>query len=215
MRLVPCILLSTLLSLTALTASGQVPRRDSVRIDATNVDSLERAPVPTVRMRYTPKQITRRSMILPGWGQFTMKQYWAPPIIYAGFGALGYFVGLWNREIAKYQKGYDIVGPQVYNEDGTPGPNPEAKYSIDGVELNFTQLSAGRKFYQRNRDICFIGMGFVYGLNVVQANVSAHLKTFDETDDISLKITPGARSTFGVAPFGATVTLAFSSKISR
>lgn len=231
MRLANVFLLSTLLG-TSLTAFAQVPTtdttraaprpvprlavpRDSVRLSAANVDSLERAPVPLVRMKFSPRQITRRSMIIPGWGQATMKQYWALPIIYGGFGALGYYVARWNREVARYQKGYEIVGPQVYNPNGTPGPNPRATYPIDGQELNFTQLSQGRKFFQRYRDICFIGMGFLYGLNVVQANVSAHLKTFDETDDISLRLQPGASNSFGVTPFGATLTLSFSSKSMR
>jgi hypothetical protein len=192
---------------------------DSVRIDAANVDSLETAPIPPVRMRYSPKQITRRSMILPGWGQLTMKQWYLLPVIYGGFGALGYAVHWNNVRLAKWERAYQILGPQVYPtqemRDNGAVPNPNATTPVDGIERGFTIVQQARKQFLRQRDMCFIGMGLLYGLNVVQANVTAHLKTFDESDDISLRLTPGAASPLGVAPFGATLTLAFSSKTMR
>jgi hypothetical protein len=46
-------------------------------------------------------------------------------------------------------------------------------------------------------------------LQAVQANVSAHLKTFDMSDDISLKFEPSIQSTAYGNAIGARVVLRF------
>ena len=62
----------------------------------------------------------------------------------------------------------------------------------DGLirDLDVNQLKRLNDGYRRNRDYTYIGMVLAWAFNVVDANVSAHLKTFDVSDDITLKIKP-------------------------
>lgn len=137
-----------------------------------------------------PRKVLLRSLILPGWGQATNKQYWIIPIVYAA-AAGGIYAISWNNQKYKFYKGY------------------LANFVIDGakeVTINgrgpFTQaqVEPAVKAYHRQRDLSYIGMALGWTLQAVQANVSAHLKGFDMSDDISFKIEPSIlSSSFGNA----------------
>jgi hypothetical protein len=51
-------------------------------------------------------------------------------------------------------------------------------------------LLNGRNYYRRNRDLSVILAVIAYGLNVMEANVGAHLNNFDISDDLSLNWQP-------------------------
>ena len=124
---------------------------------------------------YTPKKAMIRSIILPGLGQAYNKQYWKIPIVYAGIGALIYS-GEWNRK--NYRQFKDIYKDMI---DGVP--TQYDRYSKQNIR-------AVRDQYRKNMELSYIAIVGVYGLNVLDAFVSAHLKTFDINDDISLKWQP-------------------------
>jgi hypothetical protein len=124
---------------------------------------------------YTPKIAMIRSIILPGLGQAYNKQYWKIPIVYAGIGALIYS-GEWNRK--NYRLFKDIYKDMI---DGVP--TQYDRYSKQNIR-------AVRDQYRKNMELSYIAIVGVYGLNVLDAFVSAHLKTFDINDDISLKWQP-------------------------
>lgn len=137
-----------------------------------------------------PRKVLFRSLILPGWGQATNKQYWIIPIVYAAAGG-GIYAIKFNNDKYKFYKGY------------------LANFVIDGVKevtINgrgpFTQaqVEPAVKAYHRQRDLSYIGMALGWTLQAVQANVSAHLKGFDMNDDISIKLEPSIQSSsFGNA----------------
>lgn len=52
--------------------------------------------------------------------------------------------------------------------------------------LDNDRLIAGQRFYQRNRDLSVIVIAAFYILNIVDANVDAHLIQFNVDDDLSL-----------------------------
>ncbi len=123
----------------------------------------------------TPKKALLRSAILPGLGQAYNKQYWKIPIVYAGFGALIY-AGEFNRKNYKLLKG-------VYKD------------MIDGVPTDYDRFSrqsirVARDSYRKNMELSYIALVGVYGLNVLDAFVSAHLRTFDINENISMQIKP-------------------------
>jgi len=140
------------------------------------------------------------SMILPGLGQAYNHKYWKIPIIYAALGGIGYIAMIRNRE---YQDYHNELLFRYANP--TSAPNSFPKYSIDQVN---TEKIQAKKY----RDFCFIGMGIVYLLNVIDANVGAHLKTFDVSDNLSLSIKPKAfycsNSPYGLTG-GVSLTLNF------
>jgi hypothetical protein len=61
---------------------------------------------------------------------------------------------------------------------------------IDGRNYTTTQLQTQKLYYRRFRDIGVIGVAVIYILNIVDANVDAHLKTFDVSDDLSIHVDP-------------------------
>ena len=67
--------------------------------------------------------------------------------------------------------------------------DPNTVDEFDGTysDANLRELI---DFYQRNRDLSLIFTGVLYALNIIDASVDAHLKDFDVSDDLSMKVRP-------------------------
>jgi hypothetical protein len=52
-------------------------------------------------------------------------------------------------------------------------------------------LRYNRDEFRRNVDYSIVAFVILWGLNVVDASVDAHLKTFDVSPDLSLRVVPG------------------------
>lgn len=140
------------------------------------------------------------SALLPGLGQVYNRKYWKVPVIYAALGGIGYFARQFNQE---YQ---DYHNELLYRYANTPNINAFSEYTTD----NLVVLKNQSKKY---RDLCFIGMGIFYVLNIIDANVDAHLKHFDVSDNLTLHVAP--KTYYCVNPqggFGAGISLALSFK---
>jgi hypothetical protein len=138
-----------------------------------------------------PRQATIKSAIIPGWGQLYNRQYWKLPLVAGSFVTLGLIANWNNVRYTKYRGYYYIVSPRVSDPKYIPPATIEVPYedgTIRGLDVN--QLKRLTDGYRRNRDYTYIGMVLAWTLNVIDANVSAHLKTFDVSDDISLQVKP-------------------------
>ena len=117
--------------------------------------------------------------LFPGLGQIYNKKYWKLPIVYAGFGVLGYF-GFSNRN-------YYIDYREAYNckiELGEDCENPLAqRYSAD-------DLQSIRDYYRRNMELSFIFAGVWYILQILDATVDAHLYYWEVDDETTLSVQP-------------------------
>jgi hypothetical protein len=135
-----------------------------------------------------PKSVMYRSMIIPGWGQITNRQIWKVPIIYGLFAGVGYYSYTLTEQFRGYRAAY-------YNEtrgadsDFRFGPTPD--FIPDG--LTTQQLRETRDNLRNQRDFSYIIMVLAYGLNVLDAYVYAHMRSFDVSDDLSANttISPG------------------------
>lgn len=119
-----------------------------------------------------PAKAAFYSAILPGLGQAYNKKYWKIPVVYGAIGTSLYFYIDNNKKYHSYRDAYKrrLAG---YTDD-------EYNY------LDTSRLVAAQKFYQRNRDLSlFISVGF-YILNIVDANVDAHLLQFNVNEKLSL-----------------------------
>jgi len=141
-----------------------------------------------------PRTVLLRSLILPGWGQATNRQYWVIPIVY-GAAAGGIYAIWWNNDKYKFYKSYLA---QIVIDKKT-----EVYIPVNG-ELRGpfvqTQIEPAVKAYHRQRDLSWIALAAGWTLQAIQANVSAHLRGFDMSDDISLKFEPSIES----SSFGAS-----------
>ena len=133
-----------------------------------------------------PGRAALYSAIIPGAGQVYNGHYWKVPVIYAVGGTLGYFIYNHNKDYHEYRQAY------LNSIDDDPNTLAQIK-DKDGkfVSPSSSSLLNGRNYYRRNRDFTLILSVLAYGLNIMEANVGAHLNEFDISDDLSLKWQPG------------------------
>lgn len=126
----------------------------------------------------SPAKAAFYSAILPGLGQAYNKKYWKIPIVYGAIGAGVYFIKDNNKKHNQYRDEYKkrlANGGAIDTSDPTYG------------KLSTESVIRGQKFYQKNRDLSVLITAGLYILNIVEANVDAHLLQFNVNDDLSLK----------------------------
>jgi hypothetical protein len=122
-----------------------------------------------------PRKATKLSALLPGAGQVYNGKAWKVPILYAGFMADIYFIGYNNRR-------YQVFREALFTfDEGEPNIFPS---------LNRDALVRNVDYWRRNRDLTILLLGVIYALNIIDANVDAHLSGFDISDELSLAIEP-------------------------
>jgi hypothetical protein len=146
-------------------------------IPAQNSDTLEAKKVNKKAIYSRARKATIMSAVMPGLGQLYNRKYWKAPIVYAAIGGIGYW-GITNHVEYKY-----------YSD------NLKAEYDNDPNTINVTryssdQLISQKNYYKKFRDMSIILGSLVYLVNILDANVDAHLKTFDVSDDLSLQVKP-------------------------
>ncbi|WP_080238895.1 DUF5683 domain-containing protein [Spirosoma rigui] len=173
-------------------------------------DTVRVSPQQEAKIRkIIPRKATIRSLIFPGLGQAYNRQYYKMPFVYAGYGALGYYFTRYRRLALEAETGYRRL---LYGDDNGTGTNtPVTEVVInESVFRTTTQAKAAYDFYRRYRDLNIILSVVLYAVSAVEANVAAHLKTFDLSDDISLRVEPTLMPMpgTGIVP-GARVALSF------
>ena len=114
--------------------------------------------------------------MLPGLGQCSNKKYWKVPFIYSLLGGFGYLIYTNHKDYIEFR---DAI---KYRYDDISGNETFLQFSVD----NLVTL---KRTYQRFRDYSILGAGLIYLLQIIDANVDAHLLNFD-VENISMKIKP-------------------------
>ncbi len=152
--------------------------------------------------RERPRIIFLRSMLVPGWGQLMNKDYWKLPIVYGA--AAGGLIAIHknNERYNYYLRHVEIL--QENNESSMPLiDNP------GGISISKETYARAASSFKRYRDLSIIGFGLGWTLFAVEANVTAHLKTFDISDDISLRWQPVLIPGGGTYAAGVRLSLNF------
>ena len=134
---------------------------------------------------YNPNIATYRSAIIPGWGQATNKKYWKIPVVYAALGTTTY---IFFRNVKQYNEAKNAYLNAV---DGDPANDSEIPQPYFSLKDQPDRIKTFRNQVRQNVDYTVLFFILFWGLNVVDATVDAHLKTFDVSDDLSLQIKPG------------------------
>ena len=116
--------------------------------------------------------------------------------MYAAIGTPIYFYIRNSKEYDRYLTAYKRR-QQGYTDD---------EFYLNGQPLLSTDgLRRGIQFYRRNKELSIlIGIG-MYALNVIEANVDAHLKQFNVDERLSLE--PYIQTDYLTQPqFGVTLT---------
>lgn len=153
-------------------------------------DSIPKPPVAVKKdtlKKHDPRIATRRSALIPGWGQAYNREYWKIPLVY---GVLAIPTGLYFYNNSYYKKTkfayeamFKAAGP---NKDSTDLPliDPQLK------NLSITSLQSYRNAFRRDRDYSILWFLLAWGLQVADATVFAHLKQFDVSNDLTMELTP-------------------------
>ncbi len=126
---------------------------------------------------HSPKKATLYSAILPGLGQVYNRKYWKVPIVYAGIGVSVYFIQDNIREVNYLLDNYRNATDDNPNTFNTTG------YNTGTLQDFITQ-------HRKWRDYAYLGLIAVYVLNIIDAQVDAHLFNFDVSKDLSLGVVP-------------------------
>lgn len=182
------LLFGLFLIVTGNKAAGQVIR-DSAGNELEVVPTTPDKKVDSVLAVHSPRKAAIRSAIIPGWGQAYNKKYWKIPIVYAALGTSAYvFVDNlnWYR---KYRFAFKVASSPTINQADLDKVEPRL---LPFVERKLTEdLRHGRNEFRRYVDYSVIAFILLWGLNVVDATVDAHLKSFDVSPDLSFQIKPG------------------------
>lgn len=150
-------------------------------------DSFRAKEVKPHKFEPKPKKAGMYSAILPGSGQFYNRQYWKVPAIYVGVAAAGYFI---NFNLTNYQKYRKAYYTRIDNDPTTVDTDIETKkYTTE----NLKQL---QDQYRKWLDMTVLLTALGYTVQVIDAIASAHLKNFDISRDISLRIQPVAQPNY-------------------
>ncbi len=131
------------------------------------------------------KKATNLACIIPGSGHVYNNKnkpenvysrvWWKLPIIYGGLGASGYLTYFNINE-------YNLIRNERLSRQNNP-----SSYLI---QYSDSQLKYLQEDYRRLRDISIISFIGIYMLQIIDANVEAHLFQFDTDDKLSFDFKP-------------------------
>lgn len=118
---------------------------------------------------------------LPGLGQVYNKDYWKLPIVYGALGT-GVFVAVdSDREFQRFRTAFKqrLAGriDEFTEVDPITGATTEV-FSNDA-------LIRGQDIFRRRKELAILVTAGMYVLQIIEANVDAHLSQYDVDDDLT------------------------------
>jgi hypothetical protein len=182
-----CILLFQSLAWSQKNDSAAIRKNDSVHAVSNSSDTLAKKKAKPKRT-FDPHKATLYSAILPGAGQAYNKKYWKVPIVWTAIGIPTYTY-FWNKKwYEKCQFALSVAVSGTMNPDSLNAVDPTLKPLV--VAGQTTSIINARDYYRRNQDYSILFILLFWGLNIVDATVDAHLKGFNVSDDLSIRIRP-------------------------
>ena len=153
------------------------------------------------KQRSVASKAALRSTILPGLGQVYNKKYWKVPIVY-GIIAIPVSLYSYNR------KWYNLTR-NAYTIRSTNDSANFGKIAPELIPLSSEALRLYRNEFRKNMDFSLLGILLAWGLNVVDATVDGHLRGFDISDEVSLKLSPKLSTGNASGQMGLSATFYF------
>jgi hypothetical protein len=181
------------------TAIGIAQNRDSAKLKAKDslatVVKTDSIPKP----RHNPRKASIRSAIIPGWGQAYNKKYWKIPIVYTAVGIPGYLFFYNKSWYNKTQAAARMIA------DNDRSRVDRKLYLFFSTSNSLPSLISYRNEFRRNMDYSVLFILLFWGLNIIDATVDAHLKEFDVSENLSLKIRPTIMRGNNIAGFSCVL----------
>lgn len=164
---------SLFFSLSALAQDDKQNKKTTEKIGDLNVvlDSTQlREPIDPL----APSRAAFYSAVLPGLGQAYNKKYWKIPVVYGALGAGIYFYTSNNKNYKRVRNAYKrrLAG---FEDDEF-----QNRITTDG-------LLEKQKTFRRNKELSLLITVGLYALNIIDANVDAHLLQYNVDENLSFK----------------------------
>ena len=148
---------------------------------------------------HSPQLAVKRSLFIPGWGQYYNRQLWyiKVPAIYLGLGLLGNAIIVNQKQYKVY-----LALAKISNSGGIPQPGdrlyPLYKQYIKQYDLyvgtygaSYTDLENAANGYQRNFQISILSVIAVWGVQAVEAYITAKfINAYTVDNNLSFKVSP-------------------------
>lgn len=153
-----------------------------------------------------PKRAAQLAAILPGSGQIYNRDYWKAPLVFAALAGGTWTAIYWHVRyqdfVQAYKSFYDLVPssetygqlkaslatdpylPVFYRGGILNGKRDEAKL------MTIDQVKKAKDTYRRYFQTAVVVTAALYAVSIIEANVAAHMKTFDLSDDLTLRVEP-------------------------
>ncbi|MBL7792262.1 MAG: hypothetical protein JNK77_08055 [Saprospiraceae bacterium] len=159
----------SLLLLPVLSRAQEAPPADTLPPVKDTLTLSEKWPVPRKALLWS---------IAPGGGQIYNKRWWKLPLVYGAFAGIVYSID--------------------YNQGRYRRLKTALALKLDGLDHEWTgttldnarTLRILRDKYDKNTQLSYVGIVLVYALQGIEAFTDAHLRNFDISDDLSMRIQP-------------------------
>lgn len=156
-----------------------------------------------------PSKAAFYSAVLPGLGQIYNKSYWKAPLVWGIMGGSIYAYSWNNTNYKRFRTAFKrrqagFTDDEFYDLDGN---NPTGA----PPDLDLGDLENQQERFQEDRDLWLVVNIAMYALNIVDANVDAHLKQFNIDDNLSLDFEPylDLNPTTNQPNYGMALTIKF------
>ncbi len=155
----------------------------------------------------SPAKAAFYSAILPGLGQAYNKRYWKIPIV---LGAIGTGIAVFdfnNKQLNRYRDAYKrrlagFTDDECYGEDVDGNPLAAPRVTLDG-------LQRAPERARRNKDVSLLVTIGIYALNIVDANVDAHLLQYNVDENLSFRPHVKYNQLENMSDYGLTLNFNF------
>lgn len=174
-----------------------IAQEDEVQPHPTEIDSLaqdlEGKGITIEEVTYEKKRINPLapskaafySAIVPGLGQIYNKRYWKVPLVW---GAIGTGIYVYSFNNTEYNRARDAFKRRRagFTDDEFWDINGDGS----GPDIDLESLQNAQERSQRDRDLALLLTIAAYALNIIDANVDAHLKQYNVDDNLAIDFNP-------------------------
>jgi len=152
-----------------------------------------------LEMALRPSQATFYSAVFPGLGQAYNKKYWKIPIVYGALATGIYFYNQNDTDYKRYRNAYKrrLAG---FTDDEFYGIGAYPLISNEG-------LIRAQSTLKRNKELSILVIVGLYILNIVDANVDAHLLQYNLDDNLSLRPNIEFNEVYNKSNFGISLNI--------
>ena len=144
-----------------------------------------------------PSKAAFYSAVIPGLGQVYNNKIWKLPIVYTAIGVSAYSFDFNKKKYWSYRNAYK---------------RRKAGFSDDefqGIIINDDRLLDGQNFHRRYKDLSMVFLVGFYFLNILDANIDAHLLDYNVDENLSFGPYHESTENFYTTSLGMKIKLKF------